>query len=262
MLLALVTLPALADAIAAPQECFTATPSVSVPATGATGVPLDITPAVVFVDGGCGVGQWQLTLTRGDDGSELGTVIESPDDLLLELDLDGELDADTDYVLTLTPLDGTGTQSLVEFRTGATHVVPHGVVPQVSAVEPGWRSDTLALRTVGTVEFGAGGGQDLLTRWTVSDPDEAFSGVLLATDAVGTEAVRTVLVEGLGELPDEACLTVETRELDGVWNVSETVCAAVEDKSPAPGLCATSGGAAGAVGAALALVAALGRRRS
>lgn len=262
MLFALLALPAFADAIAAPQECFAATPMLSVPVNGATGVPIDVTPAMVFSDEGCGIGQWQLTVTRGDDGSELGTITEVPDDFLIELDLDGELDPDTDYVMTVTPLDGSGTESVVEFRTGATHAVPHGVVPVVELVEPTWRSDTAVLRVEGSVSFGAGGGQDLLTRWTASDADGTALDTIFSLDAVGTEPVRAVPVQGVVEMPAEACLTVETRELDGAWNASDTVCGAVEDLSPAVSLCSTGSGVASAAGAVLALAAALGRRRS
>ncbi len=249
---------AFADAaFAAPEMCMAATPSQTAPANGATNVPLDVVPAVVFIDNGCGNSEWVLTLTRDADGEVIATTNDPSQDFLAELPLDADLDAETAYTLTIS-----GTQeSVVSFTTGAALVQPHGLVPEVLDLGASWDNVVQQVVLDGTVHNGAAAGQDLIVQWRSASSDGSSELTNTFVDAAGTDAQRSYAAGSSIGLPSEWCLTPSIREADGTWNDGEQSCGAVEDVSSDPIFsCSTGGGSASGLAALLASASLLARR--
>ncbi len=243
--------------VAAPEMCMAATPSQTFPGNGATNVPLDVVPAVVFTDNGCGNSEWVLTLTRDEDGEVAGTVNDAAPDFLAELALDADLDADTAYTLTIS-----GTQeAIVTFTTGAALVQPHGLVPEVLDVSATWEDVTQQVVFSGNVLNGASAGQDLIVQWQTAAPGGGDELKNTFVDAAGTQAEHVYVAAGSIDAPSDWCLTPSIRKDDGTWNVGEEVCGEVDDQSSDdPFSCSTGGGSSSAFAALLASASLLARR--
>lgn len=243
--------------VAASEMCMAATPAQTFPGNGATDVPLNVVPAVVFQDNGCGNSEWTLTVTRSDDGEVIGTVIDPSQDFLAELALDADLETDTAYTLTIS---GTR-ESIVTFTTGAALVQPHGLVPEVVDVSATWDDVFHQVVLSGTVQNGTTAGQDLIVQWQTAAPNGDNELTTTFVDAAGTEAERAYVAGSSTEAPTEWCLTPSIREADGTWNEDEAVCGAVEDQTTEVIFsCSTGSGSASVLAALLASASLLARR--
>lgn len=256
LLLALST--ANADVAMAPEMCAAASPAQTSPMNGATGVPLDVVPAVVFNDNGCGAGGWQLTLSRSEDGEVIAQGGDTPDDFLAELDPGGDLEPETGYTLTITG----STEAVVTFTTGLDTTERHGFVPEVLDVGSTWDSQIQEVVLTASVQNGDAAGQDLIVQWHTEGANGGSALTSTFFEAAGTERERTIIAKfGAINQPHDWCLTPSIREVNGTWNDGESVCGAVEDVSEA-GLLGCNAAPGGGVGLAGVLVGAalLGRR--
>ena len=243
MVLFLALSTAHADVAMAPEMCAAASPAQTSPMNGATGVPLDVVPAVVFNDNGCGAGEWQLTLTRSDDGGVVAQAGETPDDFLAELDPGADLEPETAYTLTITG----STESVVTFTTGYGAAEPHGIVPEVVDIGGTWEDVNQQVVLTATVQMGESAGQDLIVQWHTKGANWGSALTSTFFEAAGTERQRTIIAKfGAVNQPDEWCLTPSIREVNGTWNDGEPACGAVEDVSASGVLgCNTAASAGG-----------------
>ena len=241
--------------VAAP--CMASAPTASQPANGATGVPMDVVPGVFFSTTACGAGgTWSIGLYTAA-GDQVAYAEDDTSDGLAELDPGVELEANTDYVLRVDPLDGSAAESDITFTTGEGDTMPIGIVPEVVRVEPSWTSETDLVTVSAVVQYGDRAGADLFAIWTDGPEKGDDRAAQTRLDAAGETAD--------GEWPSQIsrsrqpsgwCVSASTREMNGEVNVGEEVCADVADASPGMILCSTSGGTAslaGLVGVGLAL---------
>lgn len=216
----------------------------TVPAAGATDVPIDARPALVFTDGCPTTTGFTVELT-GPEGAVPGSFDAS--DLasthLLELFPDAELAPDTDYTLSFG--SETTERTTVAFRTGADRVEPLTGEPAVVTSELRWAAKNLNVQaTIHAI------------------PDPTGLSVLTVTDGVHGSNAFLAEADGPTDIdlswaqatrPEETCLTIA--QIDGAGRRTEGVSG---DCEPVP-LCATSP-AAGALAAALGALAAVLRR--
>lgn len=260
MFLLLTLSTANADVAMAPEMCAAASPAQTAPMNGATGVPLDVVPAVVFMDNGCGAGGWQLTLSRTDNGDVIAQAGDTPDDFLAELDPGADLEPETAYTLTITG----STESVVSFTTGFGTAEPHGFVPEVVEIGSTWDNQIQQVVLTASVQNGESAGQDLIVQWHTEGATGKSAMTSTFFEAAGTEREHTIIAAfGAINQPDEWCLTPSIREVNGTWNDGESACGAVEDVSQGGLACNSSAGDVAGSAAVLAgavLLAWRGRR--
>lgn len=253
MFLVLTLSAANADVAMAPEMCAAASPAQTAPMNGATNVPIDVVPAVVFQDNGCGSAEWSLTLTRSDDGEVIALSTETPDDFLAELDIGADLEPETTYILTITG----STESVVAFTTGFGSAEPHGLVPQVVEVGSAWDNQLQHVVLTASVQSGAVAGQDLIVQWHTEGAKGGSALTSTFFEAAGTEREHTIIAAfGAINQPDQWCLTPSIREVNGTWNDGEPACGAVEDVSDT-GMLACNSSAGDVAGSAAVLAGAV-----
>lgn len=252
MLLSLLTFlgSARADAaMEAPEDCTRAYVVVSLPATGATDVPLDAVPALLLAGNGvCSYIEWTVTLTGGTTTqSQIHTAGR-----LVEIFPEAPLEPNTDYVVRIEPADGAGEASEIGFRTGEALATGLVGIPAIQDLE------VFMINTDGDIE---GEGTILAADssdgvpYIVALEDEA--GFRYALQGTSAQTIPFALdIEGHGE--EELCLYAAQRDILGEWFESAAACAVPEalvesdDANPCGG-CATGGGGAG-FGALIALL--------
>jgi len=253
----LLAAPAFADVAAIAAPCQPSEPAYSQPAAGAADVPVDAVPAVFFSVGQCGTGEWTLSLATAADEAVVASITGTPTDGLLELDA-GELVADTDYVLSVIPVDGSTSPSTIAFTTGVGATEPGANTPQVTALDASWSDAGGPVRFDVTALYGESAGADLNVRWSFGSQGEARETRYLSVvpgievNALGISVATFVAP------PAQYCLTAAVREFDGSWTEGDDFCAGVEDSSAV--VCSTAGGGASLAGVLVALGVAAGRR--
>lgn len=253
LLLALLPSPAHAEPAAAAMDvaCFGPAPTDSIPATGATDVPLDVSPVVVFNED-CGTATWTLVLTRGDDGVEI-TRTEATVGTIAELAVPSLLDPETAYVLTLT--DTSEREHVIGFTTG-TAESEASASPVVTAVGGGW---TESDRMVEFFAYGTPGAHEALLEFVDDDGDVVGAAIVRAG-----EDVSAVWSRSRPRPPEEVCVSLAQRDVAGEWTESEILCDEVDvvNEDTTPRYCSSAAGGAPAVFTAiLAALAGLRRRR-
>ncbi|MCB9675965.1 MAG: hypothetical protein H6737_12655 [Alphaproteobacteria bacterium] len=212
----------------APAECAIATLSDSVPANGATDVPVDIAPFFVF-RGSCGVAApYTLTVYQNGVAEPVHTEVydfpafqSAGESWMLDADF-GELLAETAYTVELTT--DWGEQVQLGFTTGSDYAdVISGGVPGVS-IEHGSQADLGAGLFSTAVELtltSAGRGQGAY----VVREGGADRAVVLATG----ESQSVSLSWNSFERAHEICLTAIERDGIGNWHgPSDETCIPLE----------------------------------
>lgn len=262
--------PAYAEAfaadVAAPEPCAGATPSFSVPAAGATDVPVNIQPAMVFSTDGCSSSYWTLTLTDSE-GAEVATLSGDPGNGLLELPLSEPLLPDSAYLFTALAEDGGSELVEAAFTTGSSEATLHGIVPEVIDLGAMWFESDGSVVINPTVAYGEVPGGELIARWNDGPPDQVGSSVVHRRDSAGAEAESRYTSQVFTDVrPEEWCVFAETRELDGTWNTGEELCAeplvGVVGEEPTACSCSVGGEAAGAWVGLVGAAALIRRRRA
>lgn len=254
--LALIT-PSLAYAIAAP--CMTPTVSQVQPAAGDTGVPTDIAPVAMVVDGGCLLTeQFTVSLYDTTGGAEVLVVEQdftwsgaAPGEVLL-LEPEADLAPDSPHLLRIVPTSGE--MSEVAFTTGTGQVEgSSGDAPGLEPVEATWSRSN--------------GAYTVYEEWTLTpqaDPDglgwvqwrDADGVAVQASFVSGTSPVTLWRAYGAEARPDQTCARVT--QLDGAARPSAVAEQCVEVQRSG---CSTAPGPrAGAALAPLALLLAVLRR--
>ncbi len=250
------------DTAAAPatMDCALATLSQSLPADGATNVPFDVAPVLLF-EGTCGVpAPYTVSLYRAGETDPARTDVydfaafqTAGAATLLELDV-GSLDEDTAYTLELST--DFGDVETIAFETGSS------ATPTISGAAP-----AIAIDDATQSQFEQGWSEirvDLTLTSAADDPSLSTyivrSGgfertVLLATGASDT----TSLAWGVDDPLDEVCVTAIERDGTGSWHgPSEEVCADLDTGSSG---CSASGVAPSALSLLAGLLLPLARRR-
>lgn len=237
--------------------CMTPMVGETLPAQGATAVPVDIQPVALVFDGGCQLSETFLVELLEDSGDAEPTLLASETFTwsgtaageVLRLAPGANLAAETDHLLRITP--SSGELSEVAFTTGTGAVQGLGGTPSLEASQA-----TL---------YGRGADASLTVGWWLTpapDPDglsvvQLFDaeGVAVAADvAWGTEPLELYHWPAAEGRPREVCASAA--QTDGAGRVSSVpeLCQAVERSG-----CTTAPGPL-ALGP-LALLLALGRRR-
>lgn len=236
--------PALAQdtaALPATTDCGLATLSQSVPADGATDVPIDLAPLLLF-EGACDIPApytVSLFLTGGTvplrtDVYDVPAFQTVGGTALLEPDL-GALQADTAYTVELQ--DGFGGLQQIAFETGS------GSVPTITGAAPGVTIDD-ARRTgfeQGFNEVRVG----LTLTSAADDPSMSTyivrSGGLQRSALLATGPTDSISIGWSVDAPlDEVCVSVVERDGSGTWHgPSDDVCADLASSSSSG--CSTTG---------------------
>lgn len=223
-MLSLLTLTALARPaeLAAPEECVVAQLSSSLPASGATEVPVDVVPFLVF-EGNCGPAV-PLTLTLSVAGG--ATVSQTQVDFAA-FELAGEtwlleptfpeLEPSTDYVLDIA--SEWDEPRSVSFTTGndAASPLPAGSTPTLTLDSLDIEKDGFGGFLVSTeISLAAAGGGDGISMVRQDGEPRA---ILPTTESSATLEWWT------DSRPSEVCLSVIERDATGIWHgPSEESC--------------------------------------
>lgn len=243
--------------------CTAGFASFSQPMPGATGVPLDVSPAVVIEAEGCGVpGEWTLTLKTSVDGAVVHTVALSAASGLAELTPDGLLLPDTDYVLIVEPNDMSAGPAEIAFTTGFDTSVADAPVPTLSAVSAQFDAGTPRLSLDATATLGQTAGRDLIVQFLDASKDPyAATSVITDVSAMGTSlGASWSSTRARMSAPASWCVAARARNIDGSWAESEVTCVDVEVVDSVGRGCNAGAGVPVAAGVMLAM-AALGARR-
>jgi hypothetical protein len=238
---------------AAGAPCGGAYPTDSLPRPGATDVPVDAQPVVLFAFDACGNDAWTVSLMKGD--VRVAHVEENVRDGLAELPLDAPLEPDTAYALVLRDTLAAD-QHVIGFTTGAASGGPPGEPPAFASFSAAWYADAETMSVAAGVEPG-------LPEALVQVVDADSAQVMQAQIARGGlyEAGYDVLI---ASPPAETCAFLRQRDVRGGFLESAVACAEVDvvEAEHEHGICGTPGAAAGLVPAALAMLAGLRRRRA
>ncbi len=229
------------------------------PALGQTGVPIDARLVALF-DGSCGASEAYWVELLASDGevliSERQTLSDRAATSLLTLTPEAGLQANTDYVLRVTPSDGWE-MSEVGFTTGEGLVAGLGDGVPALSVEEAWSQRSGGQwRVSGTVRVIAAPDPDGLSLIRVRPGSDYLAELgdfaeVAAPDAAGVVEVSDVQTRR--RRPEELCLEVVQIDGRGVETEPVEACAPVERRG-----CSAVPAAPGLVAAALAL---LGLRR-
>lgn len=220
MLVALLAAPLAQADVALEAPCYEGV-GTTVPANDATGVPVDIAPAVVLE--GCGTFTGPITVTVLE--AESGTTVFT-DDFTVDtstwtgtatLDLPQQaLTPDTTYNL-LVESDLFGPDGIA-FTTGDRTTTPGDAEGlSVTVTDPfGWRSNGGFVANVSGEIAGANG--QLVRIVSRADPDVTAT----ITPPVTSFWFQTVVPD------EEVCVFAERRDEQGTWHASEDACAPLE----------------------------------
>ena len=166
--------------------------------------------------------------------------------------------ADTDYVLTVTPVDGSTSPSTIAFATGAGATEPGANVPEVTALDASWTDAGGPVRFDVTALYGENAGANLNVRWSYGSQGEAretrYLSVVPGAEVTSSDISASTFVAP----PAQYCLTAAVREYDGSWTEGADFCVGVADESAVT--CSTAGGGASLAGVLVALGVAAARR--
>ena len=239
----------------------------TLPALGATGVPLDA-QIVVDLEGNCGGPTFYELALYGFDESGAELLVESVEvpfvdiNTLLVLTPSDDLAPNANYLVRILPSDGWGELTEISFTTGEGSIqgLGEGRPEVLSLAAETYDPDAAEISVTWNAEVKAATDPDGLsvllaldpadneTIWAGAVPDANhayFSGWLSSTDPLSELCVQFVQVDGSGawSLPTESCVEIETYE---------------EPKAELPWGCS---GAAAPSSAALALLGLLTLRR-
>lgn len=254
-----------ADSRADSAACAGLLPNFSLPMDGDTEVPYDSVLAVLFAGDVCGGTTWAFTLTDADGAVLLDETRDVAEGHIL---LDAELAPLSAYTLTMVRTDDASLTDVVSFQTSELAYEPVDVAATVENFAAFW--------TVGAGE-------------TLLDFDVTARGIEGATWVVRTREWREggepggdlhlALVDGTPQrfsliteetadaLPDRWCVAADVWQLNGTYTEGDANCVEVSEVALELGDDMAGCGCSGAAGApgfgfALALTAALRRRRS
>jgi hypothetical protein len=233
----------------------------TLPDWGATGVPVDIRPAVTFEDTCYGEAlAVEASLIRDSDGAELAAIAADADALaenhLIELFPDVPLDSEAAYTLIIAP---EGDEEVrVGFTTGTTTV--NGLTGAATvSLESAWSQDGVLHANIGIVPAADPDTLSILQVRAAALPTQSF----LANERSsvgGTIQTPLFWIDSIGV--DELCL--EVRQIDGAGRAtawSEPSCAEVSAVDACG--CATGTPVSCAIGVAVAALLGLrGRSKS
>jgi hypothetical protein len=235
MLLLLSALTAQAEP-SADVACEPAYVARTLPALGATGVPLDAR-VVIDLEGDCGGPTFYELGLYGIDESGAEFLVESVEvpfvniNTLLVLTPSDELAPNTDHVVRIVPSDGWGEMTEISFTTGEGSVQGLGegrpevqrmsaetYDPRAALIDVTWSAEVKAAADPdGLSVLLALDPADNETIWegAVPDVDQAyFNGWMSSSDPISELCVQFVQVDGAGawSLPTESCAKIESYE--------------------------------------------------
>ncbi len=251
------------SALAVPAEdmaCEMIRVEQTLPADGASDVPLNAGFRLLFSPGCDGPSAWTVTLTAADEPVEQvqvngGYEVADADVLVA---FAAPFEADTDYVVLVVPNGGWGEPLSVAFTTGAANAVALSGAPailsldsEVANPEPGWWAGMIHFEASTLADAS---GLSVLRVLDVNDnPIKGEYGVS------GAEVSGSFFWTQEENEEGEGCFKVIQENAAGaVSPVSEVVCVALE-AGPAAKRCAHTSGGLGWL--SLGLLAVFGRRR-
>ncbi len=235
--------------------CDDSSPVASLPASGATDVPLDVKPLFVFWVSDCQDNGWTATLSREDDGSTISLIDAHISADVIELPVVGPLSPNTAYVLTVAS-DGSSNTSTVTFTTGESLAEPHAGVPAISGALAGWSEQfdmILANAVIAPVE----GTESLIQ---VAEDDEGHITFPITEVSTMEAPFAYSWATPLAERPAEWCLSVRQRDIAGDWTEGDDWCAEIA-RPHIFGGCSASPHAPSTFGLLVGIAALLSRRR-
>ncbi|MES2644921.1 MAG: hypothetical protein V4850_35875 [Myxococcota bacterium] len=224
----------LANVALAKIDCSGGSVTDTVPAPGATGVPIDIRLAALVIDAGCLTGvDWAFTLTRADSGALVAEATAAESELVAtglgEL-FPPVLDPLTAYVFTV---EQDFLVAEVGFTTGEGLVAGVDGVPILTDVAAQWQREDETVRV-------RGGTSVTWNATPAADPD-GLSILQIPDDATERDHATHLAETGSGWMfwagdsrPAQVCPKV--RQIDGkgvATAFSAPVCVDVEDVTPA-----------------------------
>lgn len=225
-ILSLLTIQSFADpALQEDPACDPAFVAFTSPFNGQIGVPVDVVPAAGLTNG-CTVSPNYTLRLFASDVLIQSVTLESRNDFenLFEITPESALDPNTEYSMHITPVEGWGEQTIIQFTTGESPVMgleggPSGTVLKAEI-------DEAPSISYATLELTPAIDNDSLSIVRLKSP-------LTGEDPLGyfrvLEDLRSFETEVIewhgGDVPDELCYTMEQRNGLGQWSdASEPFC--------------------------------------